>query len=77
MENIGENKRITEERRKATREVTSAVNNSSFKKQCEALIGAVANPETHTHTHLGEPPSSWAAAKLATVKQRQQNVPSR
>lgn len=61
--------RIAKEERKATRGVTSAVNNLSFKNQCEALIGAVANPETHTHTHthLGEPLSSCAPAKLATV----------
>lgn len=43
--------RIAKEERKATRGVTSAVNNLSFKNQCEALIGAVANPETHTDTH--------------------------
>ncbi len=35
-------KRIAEEGGKATREVTSAVNNLSFKNQSEALIGAVA-----------------------------------
>lgn len=35
-------KREAEEGRKATREVTSAVNNLSFKNQSEALIGAVA-----------------------------------
>lgn len=34
--------RIAEEGGKATREVTSAVNNLSFKNQSEALIGAVA-----------------------------------
>lgn len=34
--------RITEEGGKATREVTSAVNNLSFKNQSEALIGAAA-----------------------------------
>lgn len=51
-EKKGENKRKTGEE-KATREVTSAVNNLSFKNQCEALIGAVANPETHIHTPWG------------------------
>lgn len=34
--------RTAEEEGKATREVTSAVNNLSFKIQSEALIGAVA-----------------------------------
>lgn len=37
-----EERRILEERGKATREVTSAVNNLSFKNQSQALIGAVA-----------------------------------
>lgn len=55
--------RIAKEERKATRGVTSAVNNLSFKNQCEALIGAVANPETHTHTHP-RPSGSLLAAVL-------------
>lgn len=58
---------IAERGIKATGEVTSAVNNLSFKNQCEALIGAGANPEAHTYTHLGEPLSSCAPAKLAAV----------
>lgn len=38
----GEQTRMVEDGGKATREVTSAVNNLSFKNQSEALIGAVA-----------------------------------
>lgn len=37
-----DDKRTAEEEGKATREVTPALNNSSFKNQSEALIGAVA-----------------------------------
>lgn len=72
-----EDKRKIKEERKATWEVTSAVNNLPYKKTVWGFNWRHRLNLKHTHTHLREPLSSCAPTKLATVLWWQQWVPSR